>query len=241
MEKELRALAAYLNDTFSDIVFDESKHTYRANGDYYTSVTKYIKRFIDEPDFEMIAGFIDRKHNLKSGTTKRLWELKGRHATALGRRVHFFAEVYTWHRTVPPDSGYERAVSKFLNSLPKHIVPLLTEFIVYSDNLKIAGTIDLVLFDLNKKMLILADYKTNEDLSKNFKEKKLLPPFTDFYDSPLGKYILQLNLYDILISAAQIPVSERWIVHVKDNGKYNVILVPDYTERVQKAIENENT
>lgn len=89
-------------------------------------------------------------------------------------------------------------------------------------NLKLAGTTDLVLKKDNK--YIIADFKTNEDLNKNY-AKYLFKPFDSFIDSPINKYMIQLSTYKILISQLY-HISELWVIHIQPEN-YNIIQLPD--------------
>ena len=62
-----------------------------------------------------------------------------------------------------------------------------------------AGTPDCILMNLETNNLILIDYKTNEDLFKNFKGQKLVERFSSYLDTPFNKYQIQLSYYKILL------------------------------------------
>ncbi len=88
--------------------------------------------------------------------------------------------------------------------------------------------------------LILGDFKTNEDLFKNFKGQRLLKPFNFLLDTPFSKYNLQLSYYQILLE--QIPdikVEKRKIIWLKPSGQYFTYDTEDYTELLLKKLEDD--
>jgi hypothetical protein len=79
-------------------------------------------------------------------------------------------------------------------------------------------------------MYITGDYKTNEDLFKNYKEKKLLEPFDFLLDCPYNHYQIQLSLYQILLEQTNFFVSERWLIYLEADGNYKKYNCYNYTE-----------
>jgi hypothetical protein len=61
----------------------------------------------------------------------------------------------------------------------------------------------------------------------------MLPPFQDFPDEPLSHYTLQLSCYQMGIQQLGLPVSHRIIIWLKDDGTYELINVPDVTDRLK--------
>ena len=128
--------------------------------------------------------------------------------------------------------GQERAVIKFWNDLPEHVVPLILELQMYHKQYMYAGTADVPLYNKKTKTVIIADYKTNKDLFKNFRGKKLLHPFTDLLDNPFNKYQIQLSYYQLLFEQVGLNVSSRKIIWLKKDGEYEVFDTVDYTEKL---------
>jgi hypothetical protein len=85
---------------------------------------------------------------------------------------------------------------------------------------------------------ILADYKTNRDLFKNFASKKLLYPFNFLLDNPYNKYQLQLSSYQILFELVGYEVESRRIIWIKPDGNYEMFKTVDYTERLKQYLLN---
>ena len=112
---------------------------------------------------------------------------------------------------------------------------------MYHKELMYAGTLDILCYNKNTGEYIILDYKTNKDLFKNFKEKKLLKPFDNLLDNPFNKYQLQLSFYQILIEQIDfIKISSRKIIWIKPNGNYQLYDTEDYTEQLKQYYNNDN-
>ena len=98
----------------------------------------------------------------------------------------------------------------------------------------IAGTADIILYNKQTNKFIIADYKTNKDLFKNFKGKKLKAPFNNLLDSPFDKYNIQLSMYQILFELTGYEVENRFIIWLKPDAEYEIY----YTQDLRKEINN---
>lgn len=64
----------------------------------------------------------------------------------------------------------------------------------------------------------------------------LYPPFDDLYDESLGLYTLQLSCYQIPLEDIGLKVIARRIIHLKDDGTYELIAVPNVTDKLRKIL-----
>ena len=125
--------------------------------------------------------------------------------------------------------GFEEAVVKFWNDVPDEYVPILVENKVYAfcgqDEPVYAGTFDLLMYSMipGKEGLIQWDWKTNGDIYKNFKEKKMLSPFGDLLDSPKNHYEIQQACYENALNEIGLTVLGKRLIWIKDTGDYEVI------------------
>ena len=124
-----------------------------------------------------------------------------------------------------------------MNSIPEHIVVVFNELKMFSYGLGIAGTADLILFNTITKKFIICDFKTNYDLFKNYKEKKLLTPFTNLLDSPYNKYQIQLSFYQILFELSGYEVESRKIIWLKESGVYEIYNTQDLTNELKNDLK----
>ena len=103
---------------------------------------------------------------------------------------------------------------------------------MYSEELGIAGTSDIILYNNKTGKFIIADYKTNEDLFKNFKGKKLLSPFNFLLENAYNKYQLQLSMYQLLFEQCGFEVESRRIIWLKPDGTYINYKTEDLTQEL---------
>ncbi len=141
----------------------------------------------------------------------------------------------------------EEAIVKFYEEIPKCIVPILAETRVFVEYGKAgyAGTFDILFYydaeidgkNDDKSGLLVLDFKTNKDLYKNFKEKKLLPPFDELLDMPLSVYKLQLSLYENALFKINLKVIGRRILWLKPDGEYEKINLESYRKKIDSELE----
>lgn len=151
-----------------------------------------------------------------------------------------------------PTRPKEEAIVKFYEELDENLHFVLAETKVYTGlnkqltdlNQDYCGTFDLLMYykhptNDSKSGLIILDFKTNKELTKEFsrsKGKMLYPPFDDLYDESLGLYTLQLSCYQIPLEDIGLKVIARRIIHLKDDGTYELIAVPNVTDKLRKVL-----
>lgn len=216
---------------FSALKFDEENHKYYVDKKNLKSVSVTIKDYCEPFDANRIAGFVAKKRGITKEEVLQEWEDKKNFACNKGNVVHSFGENYAKDFKIPEGekSNLELAVLKFWSSLPEHIHPFLFELQMYSETLGIAGTADIILYNSLTGKFIICDYKTNEDLFKNYKGKKLLAPFETLLDTPYNKYQLQLSMYQLLFEQIGFEVESRRIIWLKPDGTYEIYKTEDYT------------
>lgn len=192
------------------------------------------------------------------------WKEKSENACAHGTEVHEFGESCFYYMSgqydkilpnfkdrLTEDGGFkaieekEKAVVKFYQNIPRCFIPILAETKVYEKDLGYAGTFDILFYyDANldgknedKSGLVIMDWKTNEDLFKNFSQEKLLQPFTNLLDMPLSLYKLQLSLYQICLENIGFKIVGRRILWLKPNGNYDKLNLEKFTKTLRNALK----
>lgn len=145
-------------------------------------------------------------------------------------------------------SPKEDAIVKFYEDIPKCIIPIMTETKVFAEygNSGYAGTFDILFYydaELDNKSdkysgLIIMDYKTNKDLFKNFKEKKLLSPFNYMLDMPLSLYKLQLSLYENALYKIGMTIVGRRIIWLKPDGVYEKFNIDTCRSEIDNSLKS---
>lgn len=235
MENVLQEIKAF----FSELEFNAEAHSYNHRGRALSSVSSYIKRYTEPFDAHKIAGFVAKKRGCSREEVLQEWEDKKNAACDKGNKAHYFGETYVLDKT-KPSTPYEQAIVNFWDSIPEHIIPMSFELQMYSVELGIAGTSDIILYNTITKKFIIADYKTNEDLFKNYKGKKLLAPFQDQLDSPFGKYQIQLSFYQLLFEqlGEGFEVEARYIIWLRPDGTFERFSTSDLREQILTTFIN---
>lgn len=225
-----------LGSLFNEIQFEPIEHRYHVKDREMTPVSTMVGKFYEHFETDEQAFLYAMRHGGDPVEIAEGWRETGRVACDFGTSVHNFGEGYFYNPTLTPSNGHEEAVVRFWNTLPSHIIKLYSELQVYSKRLGFAGTIDNIFYDIQKKGIILSDYKTNKDMFKNFMGKKMLPPFDHMYDMPLSKYELQLSLYQIPLLELGLKVIDRWIIWLKPDGMYERFHGNDYSKEIEMEL-----
>lgn len=172
--------------------FNEEKHTYTRKGYEYISGTQLRDAFVPPFKKDEIAGYVAKSQDRDKDDVLSEWELKGSIACNLGDFVHKTIEGWIKFGFVNEDNPISE---QMIDNFPIDKEELETESIVYNDNCKVAGTIDLIR-SLSKGNVRLLDIKSNKNLKKT--RGKFLEPFDDIKKNKLNKYRMQLTIYKML-------------------------------------------
>jgi hypothetical protein len=247
---EHKIIGRRLQEYYKRIVFDEPSHTYKVAGRNLTPVSTFIKNFVKPFEAHKIAPYTARKEGITTEECLQNWDKIRDEACANGTRVHDFGERYVIknYGVISPlkfkgvlqhlKDGEELqpkelALIKFWENKPDFYVPVALELRMFCEELGIAGTADIILLDTRDNSLVIADYKTNKDLFKQYKEQKLKGIFRDMNDCPYSKYKIQLSTYQILLELTRYKISRRFLVWLKEDGNYEIFDTSDITTKIK--------
>ena len=210
-----------LLSAFTDSIFDAEKHLYSIDGEQYRSVSSIIKQYENEFNEHLIAHMKAKGDESKKRAWLKYWDAKKDEAIGRGNRVHAYAELYP--DLPPPSCEQEKGVFVWYND-NKHKYEVVThEFRVYSKTRKIAGTIDLILYDRYDDSYIIIDWKSNKThIGQYYGTNKLKGIFEHLSECSYNKYRLQQSLYKSVLEEAGIKVSKIMLVWLT-NGDDEVI------------------
>lgn len=190
---------------------------------------------------------------------EKQWKDKAKEACKLGTERHEFGESCFYYMTgqyekilpnfknrLTSDGGFkslypkEEAIVNLWENIPKSVIPLLAETKVYDEKLGYAGTFDILFYYDNKKYpdksgLYILDYKTNEDLTKNFGDT-LLYPFNEMLNNSLNIYKLQLSLYENCLNNIGLKTVARRLIWLKPDGNYEKINLESYANILKNVL-----
>ena len=229
-----------IQNAFLDLEFEEGRHLYKVKNKLLTSTTAMIKQHTPEFNEKEVAGNVARKLQVKTNEVLLEWKNKREKAAYQGTKVHLFAENYIVDNELVPTCKQEEAVKKFIheNILSGKYTVLITELKMYSEKYGYAGTSDLLLWDNELEEIVIADYKTNYDLDKQY--GYLLEPFSYTPNTPYCKYQIQLSYYQILLEEIDLYAKQRVIIWLKTDGTYELRNCTDFTSTLKDYLNNDN-
>ena len=212
-----------------NIVLDKDAHEYSflTQPDLvFTSVTTFIDQFFEGFDSEKIAtNLVETNPRYAGRTVESLiaeWAATGEHGT----QIH--DEIDNWIK-----NGIEPIETKAINGKKwlqkykqKSDINVLSEVIVYSTDLKIAGTMDILALDKTTGRYELIDWKTSKKIKTvSYGYKMGTNRATDaVMDCNFNHYALQLSLYRYLLeNYYDIDVHNQLIVHLQDDGARSLV------------------
>lgn len=236
------------------IEFFEASHKYISmiNGQEvsYVSGTTFIHHFFKPFDQDgEIAKRCAAKEGISIEEIKARWAQAGKEATTLGTKVHECCEDIelgkkeTELRNKPTNPREEMMFKNAVDMAKKFYTTLDiigVEKIVFSPELRLAGTIDLLARSRKDGKYCIIDHKTNKsiDLEDNW-GKFALKPIEHLHDINGTQYSLQLNLYEYLLKReGYVPKDakfSRLLNHVTEFGA-KLIPLPDMQSEIKDMV-----
>ena len=212
-----------------EIKLDESTHKYILEGHKeidFTSVTTCIAAFFETFNKNEVAHkLVTYVKKYKGRTVKDLiceWD----ETAQFGTTVHKEIEDYIKLKKIPETDRAIAGIEWLKKYLQKSDYELFSEVIVYSLELKIAGTIDLIIFDKVSKKYSILDWKTSKSISTDSYKMKIgnSAETADLLDCKFNHYALQLSLYRYLLEKNyNLELDDQIIIHLDKNSVHGYI------------------
>ena len=199
---------AHPRDKF--ITFDEGPHIYTVHGQLgYTSVTTWNHTHFPKFDADAIIKKIltGRRMNDPSykyyGMNKKQikadWDQNRDNAASAGTKMHYDIECYYNQMEVNNDSIEFSWFMRFVHDFPE-LKPYRTEWMVYHEELKLSGSIDMV-FENPDGTLQIYDWKRCKEITyeSSFGKKAITECISHLPDTNFWHYSLQLNVYKTIL------------------------------------------
>jgi ATP-dependent exoDNAse (exonuclease V) beta subunit len=127
---------------------------------------------------------------------------------------------------------------QFVEETPQ-LKPYRTEWMIYQEDWKLAGSIDMV-YENPDGSLSIYDWKRSKDISKTnaFRKYATTPSISHLPDSNFWHYAMQLNTYKaILESKYDKKVKDLYLVRLHpDSEEYELIEVPDLSTELKSLL-----
>lgn len=233
----------------------------------YTSVTTWNHSHFPHFDADEIIKKILKGKNWKEGhkywgltreQIKDQWNANKEESSSLGTNLHFRIECFMNNSNIPfpytQKELYDNYVSQSIDtniSISKewdyfivflkemsHLKPYRTEWPIYHEELKLAGTIDMV-YENPDNTLSIYDWKRAKEITRinTFNQYAITESICHLFDSNFWHYALQLNIYKaILEDKYNKKIKDMYLVRLHPNNEeetYELIQVPDLKNEIQ--------
>ena len=186
--------------------FDPITHRYSNDGKSYQPVSNFLKQYKKEFDKEKISFFYAKKHNKEQQDVLDEWELNRDCSACYGDSVHKSVQLWIDHQKEPNQPHLQDVVSAFKKlKLDK----LFSEVIVYSNELMVAGTIDIL--QKTTGGWNIYDIKTTKDRDKSY--GYFNEPYNKIKSSKENEHILQLSMYKYLAEGRGKKIKDLFILY----------------------------
>lgn len=223
-----------------NIHFEPENHKYTVFGEEYISATTFISSFFPPFEKEKIAAQLSRKTGKPAASYIREWEKAAEDGTLLHERI----DALLHGRSVEAETEDFKLFQQFIEN--NYINPARTEWTIYDEDSRIAGTVDL----LNQDSccgLTLIDWKRSKNLvdgngnaitSSRF-ASNAYAPISHLCDVSFWHYALQQNLYRyILKKNYKIFVWEMKLVVLHPSlESYKILEVPVMEKEIEALIK----
>ena len=244
---------------FKGIDFHEEQHFYTIN-DYRfgISATSLIETYAQEFDSDGISQMVANKRGISQKEVLDEWKKENEFSCIKGSCIHLKAQSLwmgtdyeidynTIDDTIDKDrlkKEYDimsKQATDFYNDYKDMYDMIQDEFIVWSKEFDIAGSIDGIMYNKNTQQCCILDFKSNKDLQfKSKYRKKMKVPLHELDDVNGQHYYIQLSIYKYLIEKyTNIKVDELFIVYFNINAdSYEIIEIPYLKKEVEEILEN---
>jgi hypothetical protein len=228
----------------SSISFEEEDHKYFVKNENYTSCTTFVKTFFNPFDQISISRMCVQKRNphiseaslkVESQKLRETWSK----ASADGTLMHESFENFYNFGTVKESNEMNPFLTFTQTMYEKGYRPYRSEWSVYDEKHKLAGTIDQLYYKQDENVLYMYDWKRSKNISTySFGKKGLL---CNFYlnDCNFIHYSLQQNIYKYILETnynKKVVDMHLFVVNPK-TYRSSIIKLPDMQNEIQNMLK----
>lgn len=236
------------------IEFDEPTHRYTVNGvcEGWTSCTGFIHSFF--PHFnpektirKMMASPKwpqSKYYGMTANQIKNQWNSSGKEASEAGTAMHLGIEMH--HNKA--ESLIEHSVMDtkewqyFMNywkDCGDDLVPYRTEWEVWSEEHKLAGSIDMIYYRKSDGKYVIYDWKRSKEIKTNNDYETGYAPLDHLPNTNYWHYTLQLNIYKWFLETFYgLEIADLYLIILHpDNKNYRRLRLNMLTDEVEAMLE----
>ena len=238
------------------IKFEPREHKYTVDGDAsFASVTTFLAKFFSKFDSLAVARAMVKKPNfwqnpkytayanlnVSDGELVALivesWEKKSLLSRNTGTEMHAQIELFYNGERASVD---EKFLSFHARITQRGYEAFRTEFMIFDENHKLAGCIDMLYYNVRSGKFLMADWKRTEKIEmQSF--GKALEPISHMPDCNWTKYCLQLNTYKYIIDANYgITIDDMLLVCLHPQYQAELV-VPNMQSEIRALLAYDRT
>ena len=238
----------------NQIHFDEPTHVYTVNGSSkgICSITTFLHHFFPHFDAEHVIQNMMRSKKwpsskwfgMTAAAIKEAWNANGREASEAGTAMHLGIEMVMNGATDQVTDVIKESIEwkyfwNYWRDDCKVWEPWRTEWEVWDEDLKLAGSVDMIYRHRTNGTFAVYDWKRSKEIKMENTFQSGYGPVSHFPDSNYWHYTLQLNLYRwILEKHYGIVISEMALVILHPNNKnYKRYILNRLDDEIEDIIE----
>lgn len=235
------------------IVFDEPTHVYTVNGSSkgITSITTFLHYFFPHFDPDKIITKMmnspkwpqSKWYPMTREEIKAAWNANGKEASEAGTATHLAVEMAMndAYDCIPAEVKETKEWEYFVNFWNKYKEiwePYRTEWEVWDEELKLAGSIDMVFKHRTNGTYAIYDWKRSKEIKMENPFDTGFGPCSQLPDCNYWHYTLQLNMYRYILEKNYgIVISEMALVILHPNNKnYKLIRLNRLEDEIEDMV-----
>lgn len=236
------------------IEFDEPTHRYTVNGscDGWISCTGFLHEFFPHFDPDAIIDKMMRSpkwsqskyFGMSKQEIKDTWNASGKEASGSGTAMHLAIEQHMHGRPdVIDPSVFETKewayYQNFWNDCGHDLVPYRSEWEVYSEPHKLAGSIDMVYYRPSDGKYVIYDWKRSKEIKTTNTFESGYAPLDHLPNTNYWHYTMQLNVYKWFLETYYgLTIGDLYLVILHpENGNYKRMRLNILSEEVDAMLE----
>jgi len=225
----------------ADIKLRESDHTYilesKPSIGFY-NVTQLVRGQFPPFEREKIAGWLVNNSNKYCDYTEEELLQEWDDIKDSGSAVHKELEDYILSGKIPELPKAITGMNWYDQEIGLYGDKVFPEVIVFSEELEIAGTVDLLVYNSNNDECHIFDWKTSRKIDRNGRKQAITQACAELTDCRFDQYSLQLSMYSYLLeNYHDIKVSNQYLVQLTDTDA-NCIESKNLEQIVSVIFEN---
>jgi hypothetical protein len=236
------------------IEFDEPTHRYTVNGtsEKWISCTGFLHTFFPhfDPDAtvkKMMSGrnWVNSKYyGMTAKAIKDQWSASGKEASGAGTAMHLGIEQFHngAENIINPaamDTKEWKYFQNYWRECGDDLVPYRTEWEVWSEEHRLAGSIDMIYYRKSTNDYVIYDWKRSKDIKVDNQYEFGYPPVGHLPNTNYWHYTLQLNVYKWFLETLYgLKISDLYLVVLHpDNSNYRRLRLNILEDEVKDMLD----